>query len=623
MQSILRVDNLSKSFGVLELFANISFTINKGEKVALIAKNGAGKTTLLNIISEKEDFNSGSIEWHPETNFSYLSQQPNFNEKSTILDELFTTPNLLSTVIIEYEKALISGDANKINEASLKMEQHNLWDYENKLKTILTQLNLTNFNQAIKELSGGQKKRLALASTLITDPDFIILDEPTNHLDIKSIEWLEEYLRKANITLLMVTHDRYFLNRICNIVLELDDNSKLMYRHEGNYENFLRRRTERLNAEQLEVDKAKNLLRTEEEWMRRMPKARGTKAKYRISRVHELRETASNFRSDESVKLKSKETRIGNKVIVAKEVDYYWGDEPYLKNFNYNFNRFDKIGLLGENGSGKSTFLDLITSKLQPLKGTLEIGETIRFGYYRQQGMEFNNTMKVIDAVREIAETIQIDDKTVISASQFLNYFLFPPKRQYDYIAKLSGGEKRRLYLCTILMQNPNFLILDEPTNDLDIATLEVLEDYLGNFNGCVMVVSHDRYFMDSIVDHLFVFKGNGVVKDFPGNYTQYFEAERKSIRKVERTNVKKETKKEKPISKAVNQKLSYKEKREFEQLEIEIDNLNKEKKELEELLNSGALSSEELQQKSMRVGEVLKLIDEKEFRWLELSEKM
>ena len=621
MQTILKAERLTKSFGELELFSNISFVINKGEKVAIIAKNGAGKTTLLNIITRVDDFNSGNVEWHPDINYAYLSQEPQLNANNTIIDEIFGKETAQTKIIKEYEKAIHTNNIETINKLTPEMDQQNLWDYEIRVKTILSRLNLDDYDKKINELSGGQKKRVGLAAALINEPDFLILDEPTNHLDIKSIEWLEEYLKRSNITLLMVTHDRYFMDRICNCILELDDVRNEMHRHEGNYENFLRRREERIHAENLEVEKAKNTLRTEEEWMRRMPKARGTKAKYRIDKVHELRDVAANKRHEDQVRIQSKETRLGKKIADFKEVSYYWEEIPYLKNFTYSFTRLDKIGILGKNGSGKSTFLDVLTSYLKPQQGTIEIGETVKFGYYRQKGMDFDEQMRVIDAVQEIAETLEIDDKTSISASQFLTYFLFPPKRQYDYIYKLSGGEKRRLYLCTILMQNPNFLILDEPTNDLDIATLEVLEDYLSAFTGCVIVVSHDRFFMDAIVDHLFVFRGDATVKDFPGNYSQYFEKQKLEEKEIEQSRKKETSTPKKQENKNTN-KLSYKEKREFENLEKELQELNTEKEKVEEQLNSGQLSPEELQEKSVRIGEIMDLIDEKEMRWLELSEK-
>lgn len=621
MQTILKAENLSKSFGELELFSNISFIINKGEKVAIIAKNGAGKTTLLNILTKVDDFNSGNVEWHPDINYSYLPQEPELNQENTILDEVFGIETPQTKTIKEYERAIHFNDIGSINRLTPEMDHLNLWDYEIRVKTILSRLNLEEYDKKVKELSGGQRKRVGLAKALINEPDFLILDEPTNHLDVKSIEWLEDYLVRSNLTLLMVTHDRYFMDRICNCILELDDIRNEMHRYEGNYENYLRRREERIHAENQEVEKAKNTLRTEEEWMRRMPKARGTKAKYRIDKVHELRNVAANKRHEEQVRIQSKETRLGKKISEFKDVSYYWDDVPYLKDFTYSFTRMDKIGILGKNGSGKSTFLDILTNHLTPATGNIEIGETVKFGYYRQKGMDFDDQARVIDAVQEIAETLKIDEKTTISASQFLTYFLFPPKRQYDYIYKLSGGEKRRLYLCTILMQNPNFLILDEPTNDLDIATLEVLEDYLSAFKGCVIVVSHDRYFMDAIVDHLFVFRGDATIKDFPGNYSQYFEKQKEEEKAIETVKKKDAPVQDKQEKKNSN-KLSYKEKREFESLEKELEELNSEKAELEELLNSGSLNPDELQEKSNRIGQIIDLLDEKEMRWLELSEK-
>ena len=624
MPAILRVENLSKAIGDLELFNNVSFVINEGEKVALVARNGAGKSTLLNILAGNDSQTDGNTEWLPDVKIGYLLQDYNFAPDKTIADIVFEHENELMQSVKNYEIALESGDVKKIEKASTDMERLSAWDYETRIKSILSQLKIHNLQQKVSELSGGQKKRVALANALVSEPDFLVLDEPTNHLDINSIEWLEGHITKARITLFMVTHDRYFLDRVCDHIIEIDDVRKEAFRYEGNYTQFLVKREERIEQEQQQVSNAKNLLRTEEDWMSRMPKARGTKAKYRIEQVHELRKIAANTRNEEEVKIQTSGSRLGSKIIVTDHLNFSWNKEPYLKDFTYTFSRFEKIGILGENGSGKTTFLQLLTGILKADSGTLEHGETLKVGYYKQSGLAFNENMKVLDAVTNIAETIKLGDGKIITAAQFLNHFLFPNKRQHDHIYKLSGGEKRRLYLCTVLMRSPNFLILDEPTNDLDIVTLEVLEEYLASFNGCVMVVSHDRYFLDKVVDHIFVFKGNGIIKDFPGNYTQFFNKEnqrKKEEAKIEQVQKKQDT--PPPVEKSRNRnKLSFSEKRELEQLEKDMEQLNAEKEEIESALNSGSLSPEKLQEKSARIGKLMEELDEKEMRWLELSEK-
>jgi len=619
MPAILQIEEVSKYIGELVLFENIRVQLNEGEKAALVGINGVGKTSLLNIIAGLDSPNGGTIRIASGKKLRYLPQDPILDDDKTVMESLFRSDNENVQFIREYEEALLSNNMKGIEKNVSRMDNLKLWDFENKIKQILTQLDITNFNQKIGELSGGQKKRTALANTLLNEPDLLILDEPTNHLDLWIIEWLENYLLRSSVSLLMVTHDRFFLDRICNIIYEIDQ--KQVFRYEGNYSRFVEQRQKRIELEELEVEKAQNLLRKEEDWMSRMPKARGTKAKYRIDNYYQLKEKSEQRRDNKSMNITVKESRLGSKILVAKNLNFKWDDAYYLRDFSYTFSRFEKVGILGNNGSGKSTFLEIMTQQLQPESGILETGETIKFGYYRQAGMDFNENMKVLDAVTDIAETIQVGGGSVITASQFLNYFLFPYPRQYDYISKLSGGEKRRLYLCTVLMQNPNFLILDEPTNDLDIASLQVLEEYLSAFSGCVMVVSHDRYFVDSVVDHLFVFKGNGEIKDFPGNYTAYYEWKKEQEKQESEIAPIKE-KKEKPQSADKKIKLSYNEKRELERLEAEIEELESEKAQIENELNSGTLTPDQLMEKSKKLGDLLSSIETKSDRWLELSER-
>ncbi len=619
MPAILEVKEITKTIGSLELFYNISFSIEEGSKTGLIAKNGIGKTTLLNILAGVEDYNSGSYKYLPGKKIGYLSQEPDLNEETYVLDAVFQTSNPTLKLIRDYEIAVQNNSAKEIEQLAIEIDNQKAWDVENKAKQLLSQLGIENYKQQVKELSGGQKKRVALAAILIEDPDFLILDEPTNHLDIHAISWLEGYLSKNARTLLMVTHDRYFLDRICQDILELVDNQ--MFKYKGNYSYFLDKRSERIELKQKEISKAENLLRAETEWMRRMPKARGTKAKYRINNYYGLKDVASQRIKDETVKINVQGERMGNKILVAENVSFSWDGVKYLDDFSYTFSRFEKIGILGDNGCGKSTFLDVLTHNLKADQGNIDAGETVKFGFYRQQVMAFDENMKVLDAVTEIAEVIKLGDGSVITASQFLNHFLFQPSRQHDYIYKLSGGEKRRLYLCTVLMQSPNFLILDEPTNDLDIATLEVLEDYLSSFNGCVMVVSHDRYFLDEVVDHLFVFEQRGRIKDFPGNYSQYYDWKREREREIEKNT--KTDKKTKVKPKSTTQKLSYNEKREYELLEKEIAELEIEKKQIEELLGSDTLPADQLQEKSERFGVVITQLEKKSERWFELAERL
>lgn len=619
MPAILEVRNLTKSIGNTELFNSVSFVVEQGSKTGLIAKNGIGKSTLLNILHGEEEFNSGEIQFLPGTKTGYLPQEPKLKPGATILEAVFNTGNQTLKLIRDYESALKLTNTALIEKYAQEIDNLKAWDIEAQVKQMLSQLDIDNFSLKISELSGGQLKRVALASVLIDNPDLLILDEPTNHLDISAISWLEGYLKKNTNSLLMVTHDRYFLDRVCNDILELDD--KQLFRYRGNYSYFLEKRSERIELRLKEISKASNLLRTEEDWMRRMPKARSTKAKYRINNYYDLKDKASQSIRDDKIKIKVGTERIGKKILVSENLNFSWSGVPFLKDFSYTFSPYEKIGILGSNGCGKSTFLDVLTGKLKPDSGKLETGETIRFGYYRQQGIQFDENSRVLDAVTAIAETIPLADGNIITASQFLTHFLFHPTRQYDYIYKLSGGEKRRLYLCTVLMQNPNFLILDEPTNDLDIATLEVLEDYLINFPGCALIVTHDRYFLDEVVDHLFVFEGPGKIKDFPGNYTDYFEKAKTDLKDTVaiKQNISKPTSsfEKKPV-----RKLSFNEKREFDQLEQEIENLEQEKKEIENQLNSGSLSNDELVLKSERIGQLIEILDSKSLRWLELAEK-
>jgi len=614
-----QVENLTKSFGDLILFEDISFSIHKGQKFAMIAKNGAGKTTMLNIITKKDTADSGNIIFRNDVSVGYLEQNPVFNEEKTVFDEVFSSSNQLINLIRDYEKAVELDDKKAIEELLVKMDTLKAWDHEVRVKQILTELKILNLDQKIKELSGGQKKRLALANLLINKPDFIILDEPTNHLDIDMIEWLETYLINNTATLLMVTHDRYFLDRVCDNIIEIDD--RKVFHYKGNYSYFLDKREERIANTNAEVDKARNLMRKELEWMRRMPKARSTKAKSRIDSFYDLQEKASTKKSDESIKLNVKTARLGKKILEISYLNKSFGDVKILKDFTYIFKRNEKIGIVGNNGTGKSTLLNIITGNIKADSGKFDVGETVVFGYYKQEGIKIDENKRVIDVVRDIAEVVELSDGHKMSVSQFLNYFLFPNDRQYIPVSKLSGGEKRRLYLMTVLMKNPNFLILDEPTNDLDIFTLNVLEDFLQNYQGCVIAVSHDRYFMDKVVDHVFAFEGDGKVKDFPGNYTIYLdkkEAEKKLISAKSKTDTSDKNVRVKPER---ERKLTFNEKREFEQLEIDIATFEEEKEELEKQMNSGDLPSDELIKKANRFSQLLEILEEKENRWLELSE--
>ena len=622
MVSYLQVENLTKSFGDLLLFQNISFGVAQGQRIGLVAKNGSGKTTLLNILAGKEGYDGGQITYRRDLRVGYLEQSPVYPEELTVLEACFSHGNAVAEVIKEYERCMATPGNPGLDVLLEQMEHEKAWDYERQVKQILSQLKIRDFNQQVKHLSGGQLKRVALANVLITEPDLLILDEPTNHLDLDMTEWLEGYLSRSKLSLLMVTHDRYFLDKVCSKILEIDE--RKIYAYEGNYDYYLAKREERISAQNAELLRVKNLLRTELEWMRRQPQARGTKAKYRIDAFYALDAKSRERRNDSSVRLKGGASYIGSKIFEAIDVSKRYGDKVILRNFEYVFARYEKVGIVGGNGVGKSTFVKLLLGLEQPDSGRFDVGETVKFGYYSQEGIRFDEQEKVIDAVRKIAEVVVIDEKTRYTASQFLQFFLFPPAAQQNYIYKLSGGEKRRLYLATVLMKTPNFLILDEPTNDLDITTLGILEEYIAKFKGCVIVVSHDRFFLDRTVDHLFVFEGDGIVRDFPGSYSDYRSWRRE--RDAEKANAEAEKKSSAANSwkprREKSDKMTFKERKEFESLAGEIANLEKEKREIEEMLNSGNLGVEELTQKSQRISEVLALLDEKEMRWLELSEK-
>lgn len=593
----LDVQNLTKRFGAQVLFENISFSIAEGQKVGLVARNGTGKSTLMSVLMDKEGYESGSIIYRRDLKLGFLEQSPQFDPEESVLDACFNHKD-------DPEKVL-------------------------KARQILTQLHITNLEQPMGQLSGGQQKRVALANVLITEPDFLMLDEPTNHLDLEMIEWLEGYLNRGNKTIFMVTHDRFFLDKVCNVILELDDQG--IYTYRGNYAYYLEKRQERMDNLRAEIQHSKNLYRRELEWMRRQPQARGHKAKYREDAFYELEKVAKQRIEDRQVRLKASTIYIGSKIFecqyVSKAFDDRGEKKVILRDFYYNFARFEKMGIVGNNGIGKSTFIKMLLGEVKPDSGQFDIGETVRFGYFSQEGLKFREDQKVIDVITEIADYIDLGGGRHMTASQFLQFFLFTPEEQHNYVYKLSGGEKRKLYLCTVLMRNPNFLVLDEPTNDLDIQTLQVLEEYLQDFAGCVIVVSHDRYFMDKVVDHLLVFKGEGEIQDFPGNYTQYREWCRLQPKTEGEEAEKKATKptaKEQPSAtqkKEGKRKMTYKEKREYEQLTKELEQLENEQKTLEEALCSGQLSVEELTEKSKRLPEIKDEIDEKEMRWLELAE--
>ncbi len=581
------VQNVSKAFGALQLFDHVSFSIAEGQRVGLIAKNGTGKSTLLSVLAGKESSDSGDIVFRRDLTVGFLEQSPRFEADESVLDACFNH----------------HGDPEKVLKA----------------KQVLTQLKIRDLNQSMGQLSGGQQKRVALANVLLTEPDLLILDEPTNHLDLEMIEWLEGYLSRGNRTLLMVTHDRFFLDRVCSVILELDD--RTIYTYRGNYSYYLEKRQERLDARRAEIARANNLYRTELEWMRRMPQARGHKARYREEAFFELEKVAKQRMEERQLRLKARNVYIGSKIFECQYISKRFGEVVILKDFYYNFARFEKMGIVGNNGTGKSTFIKMLLAQVQPDEGRIVVGDTVRFGYFSQEGLQFDEQMKVIDVVSAIADYVDLGGGKRLSASQLLQYFLFTPEQQYNYVYKLSGGERRKLHLCTVLMKNPNFLVLDEPTNDLDIVTMQILEEYLQDFPGCVIVVSHDRYFMDKIVDHLLVFKGQGEVKDFPGNYSQYREWQALEDGKSEKAVRESRGKSAKPVHHDDRRRMTFKEKQEFERLEREIEQLEEERRQLEEALCSGTLSVAELTEKSKRLPVLQEELDEKSMRWLELSE--
>ncbi|MFA6769647.1 MAG: ABC-F family ATP-binding cassette domain-containing protein [Bacteroidales bacterium] len=650
MASILQAQKLSKRYGTKVLFEELDLNINEGEKVALIAPNGTGKSSLLNIIAGKEapDMNAngeaGTVQIFCNDGIAYLEQVPTFDLNKTVFEEVFSGGEEVAAAVAHYERALISQNQKKLEEAMHEMDRVEGWQYEQKIKQVLSGLKIENLDQKMKELSGGQKKRIALAKMMINEAGFIIMDEPTNHLDLEIIEYLEEYLKRSRISILMVTHDRYFLDRVCNKIVELE--SGQLYTYNGNYSYFLERREERVESFNTETERAKNLFKTELDWMRRMPQARGTKAKYRINAFYDLKERATQKVSNDTIKIDTASARLGTKIINCKKVSHNYDNFITIDNFTYNFSRGEKIGLVGPNGVGKTTFLEVITGAIPFTKGEIEQGETVVFGYYRQKGMEFNPNDTVIDAVQNIAEVVTMSDGSVINVSQFLARFLFPHSTHNTKIEKLSGGEKRRLYLVTVLMQNPNFLILDEPTNDLDLMTLNILEEHLNSFPGCVIIVSHDRYFLDKIAHHLFIFEGEGVIKDYVGKYSEYREmvkeAEKLSIAKErlsvakgdsssskeKLSNQKRSTSGKEQINRSKTEshtqekrKLSYKEKKELESVEKKLGELSKEKSSLEAALNSGTLSPEKLTENSNRFALLIEEVETLENRWLELSE--
>jgi ATP-binding cassette subfamily F protein uup len=628
----LSVEGLTKNYGEKILFKDLHFGLSKGEKVALIANNGVGKSTLLKIITGQDTPDSGKVSVRHGIRMGFLTQDPDFSAHETINDLINGANSKLLAAIREYEDALVAQGEDYNDEthrrfelASNKMEELQGWDYERRLTTILSKFNITNLGQTIDSLSGGQKKRLALALVLLDNPEMIILDEPTNHLDLDMIEWLEEFLTQSTLTLLMVTHDRYFLDRVCNKILELHDGK--IYRHEGNYSYFLQKRDEREEVYDIEAGKAKQLMKKELEWMRRMPKARGTKSKSRIDAFYDIKEKAMSRKKKQELKLEVRMSRIGGNILDLKKVRKSYGDKVILDGFEYSFKKGERIGIIGKNGVGKTTFLNIITGNEQPDSGKVNLGDTIVYGYYSQAGITLKEDKRVIEVVKDIADVIILGDGSSLPASQFLTHFMFPPEMQYTYVSKLSGGERRRLYLLTVLIKNPNFLILDEPTNDLDLLTLNKLEDFLMSFGGCLIVVSHDRYFMDKLVDHLFIFEGNGVVRDYNGTYSEYREEEdEKELLEEEERKAQKDKEKVKIVeaekkAPAEKKKLSFKEKHEYETLEKDIASLESERAEIEQQLSGESGGHEELMKLSKRFEEVKQLIDDKSMRWLELSE--
>lgn len=626
MASFLQIEDLTKSYGDRLLFADVTFGINEGDKIGLIAKNGMGKTTLLRCIAGQESVDSGTVTFTSGLRMGFLEQSPQLDENLTVTEACLQADSAVTQAIRTYEEALASGDDARIAAASEAMDAANAWDYEDRLRQMLSQLGITDLNKPVGQLSGGQRKRVALAKVILEEPQLVLLDEPTNHLDIESIEWLESFLQRSRVALLMVTHDRYFLDRVCTRIIEIDRSQ--IFSYEGNYDNYLRRRRERIEAMTAELAKVKNTLRREQEWMNRQPQARAGKAKFRIDNFYDLKQRAAIDLRQRNVSLNVKSSYIGSKIFEASHVSKRFGDKIILDDFNYIFSRYEKVGIIGHNGVGKSTFIKMLLGEVATDSGTWDIGTTVRFGYYRQNGMHFSPDKKVIEAITDVADDIVLNGGELrLNPSQFLQQFLFTPADQQKLIAKLSGGERSRLYLASVLLGSPNFLILDEPTNDLDIVTLGILEEYLTDFEGCVIVVSHDRYFLDNIVDHLFVLPGDGSVKDFPGNYSDYRQwqqqqdAEKKAqeaeraAKRTDNADTKPQSTRERPA------KLTFKERKEFEQLEAELEALNAEKDALDALFNSGETIAD-IAEKSQRYTELTAFIDEKEMRWLELSEK-
>ena len=618
MACFLQIEELTKSVGDRMLFRDVTFGINEGDKIGIIAKNGTGKTTMLKCIAGREDYDSGKITFRADIRVGFLEQVPPLEQDATVLDACLTPDMPSAQVIKDYERTLSSGDPESIQGAIAAMDAAGAWDFEDRLKQLLTQLKIDDLNQRVSLLSGGQRKRIALARIVLESPDIVILDEPTNHLDIETIEWLEAWLKRSRTTLLMVTHDRYFLDRVCNRIIEID--REQIYTYDGNYDYYLRKRAERIEAMTAELAKVKNTLKREQEWMNRQPQARAGKAKYRIDAFYDLKERSQVNLNEKNVNLDVKSSYIGSKIFEAEGVSKKFGDKVILDDFSYTFARYEKVGIIGPNGVGKSTFIKMLQGLVQPDSGCWNVGETVRFGYYCQDGLQLDPRKRVIDAVTEHCEEVNINGGQSYSPMQFLQRFLFTPLDQQKYIHTLSGGELARLHLATVLMLSPNFLILDEPTNDLDIVTLGILEEYLGEFKGCVIIISHDRFFLDSIVDHLFVFEGNGIIKDFPGSYSEYREWSKEVARKddsAEKT-AKPATEKTRLETKP---KMTFKERKEFDMLTKELDLLNAEKHELEMLFNSGAVIND-MNSKSKRYNELTDIINEKELRWLELSEK-
>lgn len=624
MASYLQIENLTKSYGDRMLFADITFGINEGDKIGLIAKNGMGKTTLLRCIAGTESADSGSVIFRNDLKVGFLEQTPHLDNNLSVLQTCIGDSGPIIIAIESYEAALQSGDINKIAHATELMDASQAWDYEDRLKQMLSQLGIPDFSMPVSVLSGGQKKRVALAKIILENPDLLILDEPTNHLDISSIEWLESYLSQSKMTILMVTHDRYFLDRICSKIIELDHEQAFFY--DGNYDNYLRRRSERIEAMTAELAKVKNTLRREQEWMNRQPQARAGKAKFRIDAFYDLKKRAAIDLRERNVNLSVKSSYIGSKIFEASHISKRYGDKIILNDFNYVFSRYEKLGIIGTNGVGKSTFIKMLQGLVPSDSGKWDVGETVKFGYFSQDGISFDPAKKVIDAITEIAENVVINDGSQhLSPSQFLQHFLFSPADQQKHIAKLSGGERCRLHLAAVLMRSPNFLILDEPTNDLDIITLGLLEEYLSDFKGCAIIISHDRYFLDNIVDHLFVLEGNGVVKDFPGNYSDYrkWQQDMATQNANEKARITEKTKKNGTEKDKADRpaKLSFKERKELEELTVEIDELSTEKAMLETAFASGEQLTD-IEAKSLRYNQLKDLLDIKELRWLELSEK-